>query len=149
MKEIPFKFTHPDGHETDEVLQIEDNPSAEVMLKIQDLAFQHRKGESLPSANTREYFMALATNLIISAPFKPEPSEIKKLHWQSYWTISGILGDLYPMDAFLFQQGKMLYGRKLKISISDLQTESSTTPPDSASPQPKSGENSNGTSSAK
>lgn len=135
MKEFPIKYQG-----RTETIQIEDadNVRAGVIMPIIKRVLKYKVGQQLPEMDEAEWLIGIATNCILRAPWDTKsPDAIKNLDVTTYEQLVYIIGDEYPMDRFLSLGAKLMYGRKLEISISDSQTASITSSPTGELPNAK------------
>lgn len=132
MKEYPIKYQG-----RDEVIQLEeaDKARAGVIIPIIKRVLKYKVGQSLPEMDEGEWLIGIATNCITKAPWQLQsPDAIRNLDIATYEQLVYIIGDEYPIERFLSLGAKLMYGRKLEISASHSQTESTSSSPSGESP---------------
>ena len=135
VKSYPIKYQGRD--ETIEIVEA-DRVKAGVIMPIIKRCLKYKQGQSLPEIDTDEWFAGIATNCITKAPWQLNNIEvIRNLDFQDQEQLIYILGDEYPMERFLSLGAKLMYGRKLEVSISDFQTASTTSSASGESPSNK------------
>jgi hypothetical protein len=126
-----FKITY-NGKE--EEVEINDKPAAGVMMRIIEKGFSFKAG--IPEPKLHELVLGLATSLIVKAPWKlHDETAINNMDWETFTDLCAKIGDVYPVESFLYPLAKLIYGRKFELSAASAsQTESTMSAPSSASP---------------
>lgn len=115
----------------EETIQLEDNPLAEVIMPILKRCMKTKVGQTQPEIDAQEWFIGIATNLVISAPWgnTKDVTALRKLPYKTYAQLEIIIGDEFPLKDFLYPELKLLYGKLLDSVESASQTESTTSLP--------------------
>lgn len=135
VKSFPIKYQGRD--ETIELIEA-DRVKAGVIMPIIKRCVKYKQGQALPEIDTDEWLIAIATNCITKAPWQLQsPDAVRNLDFPEQEQLIYIIGDEYPMERFLSLGAKLMYGRQLKISITDSQTIFTTSSPSGESPSGK------------
>lgn len=119
-----FKINY-NGRE--EELQIDTKPKPGIILPLIKRTMKYKSGQPLPEIDHEEWLMGLATNCIVKAPWQSQNvTVLRELDLDTFEQLIFILGDEFPLERFLSWGAKAMYGRKLEVSISTLQTESTS-----------------------
>lgn len=107
-------------------LEIETKPKAGTVLKIEELALKGNAAGTLMQPNIQEYLVALATNLIVKAPWGDTKSvtAFMDLDYDTFNEVRRILGEEFPLVDFLSPRARTMYGKKFDGLELDSQTES-------------------------
>jgi hypothetical protein len=133
VKEYTIKYNGKD-----EILLLEENPKAGVIMPLIKRTLKYKVGQNLPELDTDEWLIGIATTMIVKAPWKlQDVGVLKDMDWATYEQLAYIIGDDYPIERFLSLGAKLMYGKKLEISVSTSPTESTTSLPSGESPKEK------------
>jgi hypothetical protein len=130
-----FKITYEGREET---IQLEDADTAKagVIMPIVKRVLKYKVGQNMPEMDAEEWLIGIATNCIYKAPWTlKNPDVVRNLGIKEYEQLNYIIGDEYPIERFLSLGLKLMYGRKLEISVSTSPTESITSSPSGESPR--------------
>ena len=116
-------------------LLVDDQPRAGVILKItKPPIVTYKVGQAMPDINFEEYFVYLATTLIKEAPWPIQNVDtVRNLPFDTFNALCTVLGNEFPLEAFLSPVLRLVYGRKLDQE-SPSQTESTLKPSSAESP---------------
>lgn len=132
-----FQIKYQGRDETIELVEA-DRVKAGVIMPIIKRCLKYKTGQTLPELDTDEWFVGIATNCITKAPWQLQNVDvIKNMDFADQEQLIYIVGDEYPMERFLSLGAKLMYGKRLEISISDSQTASITSSPSGESPREK------------
>lgn len=132
-----FKIKYQGRDETIQLVEA-DKVRAGVIMPIVKRIIKYKVGQTLPEMDAEEWMIGIATNCIVRAPWDTKsPDVVRNMEIETYEQLSYIIGDEYPIERFLSLGAKLMYGRKLEISVSDSPTESTTSSPSGESPSAK------------
>lgn len=127
-----FKIQY-NGSEQD--IQVETKLKPGVILPLVKRTMKYKAGQPLPEIDSEEWMLGLATSCIVKAPWPLQNvNALRDMDYDTFEQLAYILGDEFPLERFLSLGAKLMYGRKLEISISTLQTESTSNVSSSGTP---------------
>lgn len=119
-------------------IEVNDKPLRGTIIKILRSAERKKPNQMHADYDADEWFVGIATNFITKAPWPLQNvNALNELDWGTYEQLAEILGNLYPLERFLFPAVKVLYGKKLDLAASAIQTEFTTSLPSGESPSGK------------
>lgn len=123
---------------TESEIELDDKPTVGVINKILRNAERRKPNQMHPEYDAHEWFIGIATNFIKKAPWTIEnPQVLNEMEWSTYERLAEILGNEFPLERFLFPGVKLLYGSKLDLAASAIQTEFTTSLQSGVSPNGK------------
>jgi hypothetical protein len=108
-----------------ETITVNDKPKAGTVFKIAEYSVDW--SSSVPKIKFREYFISLATNLIVKAPWgETTPDVLNNMDIDTFEEVATILANILPIERFLSLGARGMYGKKLDDTKSQSNTESTT-----------------------